>query len=105
VPDQAKVNARLLDGPADWISPGYDDEIFRDGRPVSRWLLDPPPAGEPASDAAFEPARLAMGDTRRYTEKINLNDMTPYGELSSVTLVLPATLSGPAVLHLKGTNK
>lgn len=44
VPDQALVNAPLLDGPADWISPGYDDDLFRDGAPASRWYLDPPAA-------------------------------------------------------------
>jgi hypothetical protein len=44
VPDQAKVNTPLFDGPADWISPGFDDELFRDGAPASRWFLDPPAA-------------------------------------------------------------
>lgn len=44
VPDQARVNAPLLDGPADWISPGFDDELFRDSAPASRWWLDPPAA-------------------------------------------------------------
>lgn len=44
VPDQALVNAPLFDGPADWISPGFDDELFRDGAPSSRWWLDPPAA-------------------------------------------------------------
>jgi hypothetical protein len=38
VPDQSKVNDVLFDGPADWISPGFDDQVF-DGR----WLNDPPP--------------------------------------------------------------
>jgi hypothetical protein len=142
VPDQTKVNACLLDGPADWISPGYDDEIFRDGGhpaapdgPPSRWFQDPPPAdgrkvlisdtdhfapgegdalwvwkaflrghnpilmdfglidgpqpaGEAAPGMAFEPARQAMGDTRRYAEKINLIGMPPYGELSSTGYAL-----------------
>src|SRR6266516_38750 len=31
VPDQTKVNDPLFNGPADWISPGYDDEIFTGG--------------------------------------------------------------------------
>ena len=139
VPDQARVNAPLFDGPADWISPGYDDEFFRDGAPASRWWLDPPaadgrkvlitdsdhvapghadplwvwkaflrghhpilmdyglidgvaPAGEPSPGAppfaAFEPARHAMGDTRRYTEEIHLIGMTPRGELSSTGYAL-----------------
>src|SRR5262245_11940502 len=41
----------LFQSDADWISPGYDDEIFAGGRhpmmpgsPQSRWLEDPPPA-------------------------------------------------------------
>jgi hypothetical protein len=51
VADQTKVNAPLFDGPADWISPGYDDEIFAvgghpmaPGAPASRWFDDPPVA-------------------------------------------------------------
>jgi len=32
VADQTKVNAPLFESPADWISPGYDDEIFTEGR-------------------------------------------------------------------------
>src|SRR5215211_6499033 len=39
VPDQARVNDPLLNGPADWISPGFDDEIF-----TGRWATDPPAA-------------------------------------------------------------
>ena len=49
VADQTRVNDPLFDGPADWVSPGYDDEIFTGGRhpmapgsPPSRWLADPP---------------------------------------------------------------
>jgi hypothetical protein len=49
VPDQTKVNDPLLDSRADWISPGYDDEIFAEGghpmaprSPQSRWLENPP---------------------------------------------------------------
>lgn len=37
VPDQATVNDVLWNSPADWISPGYDDEI-----PNGRWLTNPP---------------------------------------------------------------
>jgi len=51
VADQVKVNDPLFDGPADWISPGYDDEFFAEGghpmapgSPQSRWLEDPPVA-------------------------------------------------------------
>lgn len=38
--------------------------------------------------AAFEAARYAMGDTRRYAERMNLIDMTPRGELSSTAYAL-----------------
>jgi hypothetical protein len=141
VADQTRVNAPLLDGPADWISPGYDDEIFREGGhpgapdgPPSRWLDDPPPADgrkvlisdtdhfapgqgdalwawkaflrghnpilmdygiidgiQPAGESspdAFEPARQAMGDTRRYAERIDLIGMPPRGDLSSTGYAL-----------------
>jgi hypothetical protein len=49
VPEQMKVNDPLYNSPADWISPGYDDEIFAGGghpmapgSPPSRWFADPP---------------------------------------------------------------
>ncbi|MQA95586.1 MAG: hypothetical protein GEV11_13380 [Streptosporangiales bacterium] len=137
VADQTQVNAPLLEGPADWISPGYDEEnafpAVPDG-PPSRWLDDPPPAdgrkvlisdtdhfapgggdalwvwkaflrghnpilmdfglidGVPKPDAPptapFEPARHAMGDTRRHAERIDLLGMTPSGELSSTGYAL-----------------
>jgi hypothetical protein len=52
VPEQTKVNDPLFNSSADWISPGYDDEIFTGGRhpmapgsPPSRWF-DDPPAGD-----------------------------------------------------------
>jgi hypothetical protein len=51
VKDQTRVNDPLFQSDAEWISPGYDDEIFADGghpmmpgSPQSRWLEDPPPA-------------------------------------------------------------
>jgi hypothetical protein len=51
VAEQTRVNVPLFDGPADWVSPGYDDEIFAGGghpmapgSPPSRWFDDPPPA-------------------------------------------------------------
>ena len=51
VPEQTRVNDPLLASRAEWISPGYDDEIFNDGghpmapgSPQSRWLEDPPAA-------------------------------------------------------------
>ena len=137
VAEQTRVNEPLLRGRADWISPGYDDEIFADGGhpmasglPPSRWFADPPaadgakviitdtdhyaagqgdalwvwksflrghhpilmdfgliaglePNGESSADAGvppfefYEPTRWAMGDTRRYAERVDLIDMTP----------------------------
>jgi hypothetical protein len=51
IADQTKVNGPLLNSKADWISPGYDDEIFAEGGhpaapggPPSRWYADPPAA-------------------------------------------------------------
>jgi hypothetical protein len=140
VADQTKVNDPLWSGPADWISPGYDDSIFTGGRhPMapgaapSRWFDDPPAAdgkkvvitdtdhyapgkgdalwawksflrghhpilmdfgligGVNPSDpayASFEAARLAMGDTRRYAERMNLIDMTPHADLASTGYAL-----------------
>ncbi|HJR78638.1 MAG TPA: hypothetical protein VJ821_01120 [Anaerolineales bacterium] len=51
VPEQTKVNDPLYNSPADWISPGYDDEVFAKGGhpmdpggPASHWLNDPPAA-------------------------------------------------------------
>ncbi len=46
VPDQRKVNDRLFNSPADWISPGFEDPISEatagSGPPPGKWLLDPP---------------------------------------------------------------
>lgn len=51
VAEQTNVNDPLFNSPADWISPGYDDEIFAEGRhpmepesPPSRWYDNPPPS-------------------------------------------------------------
>jgi hypothetical protein len=146
VPEQTKVNDPLFDSRAEWISPGYDDEIFAGGghpmapgSPQSRWLEDPPAAdgrkvvisdtdhyapgrgdalwawksflrghhpilmdfgiiggvnppdpsaGGPASYAAFEPARYAMGDTLRFAKRMNLIETQPHGELSSTGYAL-----------------
>jgi hypothetical protein len=136
VPDQSKVNAPLFDGPADWISPGFDD-VDTPGE-TSRWLVDPPPsdgtkvvlsdtdhysamwsdalwawktflrgyypllydlgivtgvnpsdpsAGSPSFES-LEPARLAMGDTRRYAERLRLLAMAPRGDLTSTGYAL-----------------
>jgi hypothetical protein len=49
-----------------------------------------PSAASPGipSFASFEPARYAMGDTRRYAERMNLIDMTPRGDVSSTGYAL-----------------
>jgi hypothetical protein len=147
VPTQTKVNDPLFDSRAEWISPGYDDEVFAaegapppqaPGAPPSRWLVDPPvadgrkvvindtdhytlaadalwawksflrghhpilmdygliggvdpadpSAGGPMSYAAFEPARHAMGDTRRFAERMHLIGMQPRAEVSSTGYAL-----------------
>ncbi len=53
VADQRKVNEPLFNSPADWISPGFDDEIFTG----SRWYQDPP-----ASDGT----KVLISDTDHY---------------------------------------
>ena len=64
VAEQTKVNAPLFESRADWISPGYDDEIFADGghpmapgSPQSRWLEDPP---------AADGSKVVITDTDHY---------------------------------------
>lgn len=136
VPDQRKVNDVLFDGPADWVSPGFDDadSPMQD----SRWSTNPPandgakviisdtdhyspmksdalwawksflrghnpilydlgivtganppdPSSGSPSFASLEPARYAMGDTRRFAERMGLIAMEPRGELSSTGYVL-----------------
>jgi uncharacterized protein DUF6298 len=66
VATQTKVNDPLFASRAEWISPGYDDEIFADGghpqapgAPPSRWLVDPPPA---------DGAKVVINDTDHYTQ-------------------------------------
>lgn len=44
VPDQSRVNEPLFNGPADWISPGFDDELFTgDPEGNARWFTIRPP--------------------------------------------------------------
>jgi hypothetical protein len=147
VADQTRVNEPLLRSKAEWISPGYDDEIFKGGNspmapgaPPSRWSADPPvmdgakviitdtdhyaraadalwawksflrghhpilmdygliggvePSGSTGPEAgvppfeAFEPARWAMGDTRRLADRIGLVDMQPRRETASTGYAL-----------------
>jgi hypothetical protein len=139
VPDQTKVNDPLINGPADWISPGFDEAEFGpEGFARGRWFADPPAndgrkvvitdtdhyapgmgdalwawksflrghhpilmdygiidvvnpldpsLGVPSSES-FEPARLAMGDTRRLAERVGLSEMSPQGDLSSTGYAL-----------------
>ena len=146
VAEQTRVNEPLLRSRAEWISPGYDDEVFTGGRhpmapgaPPSRWFADPPIAdgakvsitdtdhyapgkgdalwvwksfvrghnpilmdfgliggperkgpsgeGDPAFQL-FEPARWAMGDTRRLAERIGLVDMAPRADVASTGYAL-----------------
>lgn len=64
VPDQTRVNHPLYASEAEWISPGYDDEIFTGGRhpmapdsPPSRWYADPP---------ANDGRKIVITDTDHY---------------------------------------
>jgi hypothetical protein len=142
---QQQVNAPLYASAAEWISPGYDDEIFAQGghpmapnSPPSRWYADPPAGdgrkvvisdtdhyapgkgdalwawksflrghhpilmdfgiidvvhpldpsfGVPPFEA-YTLARYAMGDTRRYAERMGLIDMVPRGDLASTGYAL-----------------
>ena len=65
VADQTKVNDPLFNSRAEWISPGYDDEIFAQGghpmapgSPPSRWLDNPPPS---------EGRKIVITDTDHYS--------------------------------------
>jgi hypothetical protein len=64
VADQTQVNDPLFNSQAEWISPGYDDEIFAQGghpmapgSPPSRWLDNPPPS---------EGRKVVITDTDHY---------------------------------------
>jgi hypothetical protein len=46
-----------------------------------------PSTGVPPTEA-FEPGRLAMGDTRRYAERMHLAATEPRGDLASTTFAL-----------------
>ena len=141
VPDPARVNDPLFEGPADWVSPGSGTGPTDERKPGGDWLAEPPaneggkvvitdtdhyaPGGgdtlwawksflrghnpilydlgivadpnpsDPSKAvpgvppyAAFEATRYAMGDTRRYAQKVNLAAMSPRGELSSTGYAL-----------------
>lgn len=64
VREQIKVNEPLYSSNAEWVSPGFDDEIFAHGghpmapgSPPSRWYIDPPPA---------EGKKVVITDTDHY---------------------------------------
>ena len=64
VTNQTKVNEPLYNSKAEWISPGYDDEIFTGGRspmepesPPSHWYDNPP---------ANDGRRVVITDTDHY---------------------------------------
>lgn len=159
VRDQTRVNEPLLASRAEWISPGYDDDRFTDGRhPMdpgaepSRWFADPPvadgrkvvisdtdhyapgsadalwawksflrghhpilmdfgligglePTGTSDPEAGvppfeyYEAARYAMGDTRRYAERLSLVDTEPRTDTASTGYALVAP--GREVLTLE----
>lgn len=61
---QTEVNKPLFDSRAEWISPGYDDDVFAGGghpmapgSPQSRWLEDPP---------ALDGRKVVISDTDHY---------------------------------------
>jgi hypothetical protein len=56
VRDQSKVNDVLFEGPADWISPGFDD--VESPMQDSRWLTDPP---------ANDGGKVVISDTDHYS--------------------------------------
>ena len=62
VPDQTKVNDPLFDSRAEWISPGYDDEIFADGG-------HPMAPGVPAVPLARGPARRGRPEGRDHRHR------------------------------------
>jgi hypothetical protein len=55
VPDQSKANDPLFRSPADWISPGFDDDPMQGN---DRWLTNPP-----ASDGS----KVVITDTDHYS--------------------------------------
>jgi hypothetical protein len=68
------------------------------------------PAAEPPAEtgvppfAYYEPARWAMGDTRRYAERIGLIDMQPRRDLTSTGYVLANPGSEYLVLEPDGAG-
>jgi hypothetical protein len=69
------------------------------------------PAGEPPADTGvppfefYEPARWAMGDTRRYAERVGLIDMSPCPEAASTGYALVSPGSEYLVLDPHGDGR
>jgi hypothetical protein len=69
------------------------------------------PAGEPTAEtgvppfAYYEPARWAMGDTRRYAERMGLIDMQPRRDLASTGYALANPGSEYLVLDPDGAGR
>jgi hypothetical protein len=62
VRDRTRVNEPLFNGPADWVSPGFDDEVFTaapgGGPSNTRWFTDPP---------ANDGRKVVLTDTDHYS--------------------------------------
>jgi len=62
VPDQSKVNDPLFNSAADWVSPGFDEEVGTaepgGAPPPGRWLTDPP---------ANDGTKVVITDTDHYS--------------------------------------
>jgi hypothetical protein len=96
----ANDGTKIVIADTDHYAPGFGDALWawksflRGHHPI---LMDfgiidvvhplDPSLGVPPPEA-FEPARLAMGDTRRFAERINLVAMEPRGDLSSTGYAL-----------------
>jgi hypothetical protein len=57
VPDPARVNDPLFDGPADWVSPGSGGAPDDARKPGGDWLADPPPS---------DGRKVVLSDTDHY---------------------------------------
>ncbi|WP_410812892.1 hypothetical protein [Micromonospora sp. 067-2] len=69
------------------------------------------PASQPPGEtgvppfAHYEPARWAMGDTRRYAERTGLIDLQPLRDLASTECVLASLGSEYLLLELSGDGQ
>jgi hypothetical protein len=100
VPEQTKVNEPLFDSAAEWISPGYDDQMFADGghpmapgAPQSRWLEDPP---------AGDGRKVVITDTDHYAP--GKGDGCGHGSPSSAATTRSSWTSGSSVAWTRPTR-